>query len=136
MGVLRLVVGVLLLCGACGADSTRGVHSVHGDLTIDRENFMFRPCGVEELWWFDLAALESGKTIPGWDAAKQAMVSRCPDGGATCAVKGVYLEGVAKVSAMGTYGHLNKYDREVEFTSVDRSLPAAPSECVVSTRPL
>jgi hypothetical protein len=136
MGVVRLVLAVILLCGGCGADSTRGVHTVHGDLTTGSEGWLFRPCGSDERWWFDLTPFDNGKTIPGWEAAMQAMVPRCPDGAATCGHNGVYLEGVARVSAMGTYGHLGKYDREVEFTSVDRSLAAAPAECVVSTRPL
>jgi hypothetical protein len=44
----------------------------------------------------------------------------------------VYLEGVARVSGKGKYGHLGKYDRAVEFSSVTRALEAPPEGCVVT----
>jgi hypothetical protein len=136
MGVVRLLVGVVLLWAGCGGDSTQGVHKVHGDLTMGAENQLFRACGNDERWWFSVGPVDNSGNIPGWDAATQAMQARCPDGGSSCGVHGVYLEGVARVSGKGSYGHLGKYDREVEFMSVDRALGAAPPECVLSTTPL
>jgi hypothetical protein len=133
MGFVRLGL-VLLVCGACGGDSTRGVHTVHGELTVGGETSLFRPCGSDEHWYF--APLDNPETVPGWAAAQKAAVPRCPDGGTSCGFTAVYLEGVARVSGKGSYGHLGKYDREVELISLERSLSEAPPECALSSKPL
>jgi hypothetical protein len=136
MGVVRIVLGLVLLCGACGGDSTRGVHTVHGDLTLGGETRLFRPCGSDERWHLALEPYGDAGAITEWDAYQQATVPRCPDGAASCGITGVYVEGVARVTARGSYGPLGMYDRELQFVSLDRALGTAPAGCAVSTRPL
>lgn len=128
---------LFLLTASCG-DPLEAARTgeVRGDLVLASETRLFRQCGSDERWWFVLDPFENGGTIPGWDAAMKATMARCSGGTPICDVTGVYLEGVARISPKGAYGHLRQYHRNIEFSSITRALGAPPDDCAVSPQRL
>jgi hypothetical protein len=126
--MLLIACFALAACGGEG-DSLEGTGAVRGELVLGIETRVLQPCGIGELWWSTRDPFVDDGTIFGWGAVRRAILERCPNGIPDCGQFALYLEGTAEVSAKGRRGYLERYDRTVEFKSIDRVLDAPPADC-------
>jgi hypothetical protein len=127
------LIACLVLAGCGGeADSLEGTRAVRGELVLGIETRVLQPCGIGELWWSTRDPFIDDGTIFGWGVVRRAILEKCPNGIPDCGQIELYLEGTADVSAKGRRGYLERYDRTVEFKSIDRVLGAPPTDCALA----
>lgn len=115
-----------------GANTTR-VQTLQGHYMESFERWAFQSCGIDTEIWVDIDSLDKAK---GLDLLFQIKREPCTEvDGVTnpCAngqnTRNVFVEIVADVSPLGTYGHLGQYRQQLKILEVLSASSATPNDC-------
>lgn len=136
--LLPLLLGATLACDAppaarpahaaaaqprTSAPRYRPLDRFRGEYEIAFERSAFRPCGGTERWWLAVPGDSTRRVL------ERALATIDSAAGRPAARRVVYLEIRADTSAVGHYGHLGAYPRQVSVREVVRVAPGSASEC-------
>jgi hypothetical protein len=118
-------------CGGLSECQPGQACEVRGYVIVGPEVWAFQHCADPAVISVDVKGYEPGfETLDG--ALHAAMeCAEAPPGTWTCGRQSaaVYADMTVRISAPGQYGHLGKYERQLEMLQIHEASPTGPANC-------